>query len=88
VRIRDGICEGGEGWFASCVRRHLGDGVDTDFWRGCWCGNVPLCERFRRLYELAVNKVVTVRNMFLLGLEVDGGRGSGVVVFEFGRKSW
>jgi len=32
VRIRDEIGEGGEGWFADCVRRRVGDGVDTDFW--------------------------------------------------------
>jgi len=69
VRIRDGI---GEGWFASCVRRRVGDGVDTDFWHDRWCGDVPLCEWFSRLYDLSVNKVVTVRNMFLLGVEVGG----------------
>ena len=73
VRIRDGIGEDGEGWFPSFVRRQVGDGADTDFWRDCWCGNVPLCDHFRRLYDLAVNKVVTVKNMFLMGLEVGGG---------------
>jgi hypothetical protein len=57
----------------------VGDGGETDFWRDCWCGNVPFCVRFRRLFDLAVNKVVTVRNMFQQGLEVAGGRGSGVV---------
>jgi len=31
VRIRDGVGEGGEGWFADCVRRRVGDGVDTVF---------------------------------------------------------
>jgi len=28
--------------------------------------------RFRRLYDLVVIKQVTVRNMFVLGVEVDG----------------
>lgn len=51
----------------------MGDGADTDFWRDCWCGSVPLCERFRRLYDLAINKAITVRNMFLLGVEDGGG---------------
>jgi len=50
IRIRDGIGEGGEGWFASGVRRQVGDGAETDFWRDCWCGNVPFCVRFRRLF--------------------------------------
>ncbi|KEH21259.1 transmembrane protein, putative [Medicago truncatula] len=56
VRIRDGIGEGGD-WFAGCVRRRVGDGAEIDFWRDCWCGSVSLCERFRRLYDLAANKV-------------------------------
>ncbi|XP_024640828.1 uncharacterized protein [Medicago truncatula] len=72
VRIRDGIGEGGEGWFGSCVRRRVGDGADTDFWRDCWCGDVPLCVRFRRLFDLTVHKSISVRNMFLLGVDVGG----------------
>jgi len=38
----------------------------------CWCGDVPLCERFSRLYVLADNKAITVRNMFFLGWEAGG----------------
>jgi hypothetical protein len=38
----------------------------------CWCGDVPFRERFRRLYDLAINKVITVRTMFLLGVDVGG----------------
>jgi hypothetical protein len=72
VRIRDGIGEGGEGSFASYVSTRVGDGANTDFWRDSWCGNIPLCVCFRRLYDLAVNKPVTVRNMFELGVEVHG----------------
>jgi len=51
-------------------------------------GSVPLYERFRRLYDLAVNKVITVRSMFLLGVEDGGGggRGSGVVFNGCGRR--
>jgi len=72
VRIRDWIGEGGEGLFSDCVRRRVGDGFETDFSRDCWCGDVPFCERFRRLYDLAINKVITVRTMFLLGVDVGG----------------
>ena len=72
LRIRDGVGGGGEGWFASCVRRRVGDGAETDFWRDCWSGDVPFHERFRRLYDLAINKAITVRNRFLLGWD-DGG---------------
>jgi len=77
VRIRDSLGEGSEGWFMSSVRRQVGDGADTDFWRDRWCGPVPLRDRFSRLYALSTNKVVTVRDMFLLGLE-DGGGGLAV----------
>ncbi|XP_024640756.1 uncharacterized mitochondrial protein AtMg00310-like [Medicago truncatula] len=72
VRIRDGIGDGGEGWFGSCVRRRVGDGAETDFWRDCRCGDVPMCDRFSRLYDLTVNKPISVRNMFLLGVDEGG----------------
>ena len=72
MRIIDGIGEGGEGWFGACVRRRVGDGTETDFWCDCWCGNVPLCDRFSHLYDLAVNKSIIVRNMFLLGVDMGG----------------
>ena len=45
-------------------------------------GSVPLYERFRRLYDLAANKVITVRNMFLLGVE--NGQGA----WQLRRRLW
>lgn len=47
-------------------------GLQLCFGGDCWCGDVPFCERFRRLLELAENKTLSVRNMFLLGWEADG----------------
>jgi len=82
VMIRDGICEGGEGWFGACVRRKVGDGAETDFWHDCWCGNVPLCEHFSRLYDLAIYKAITVRTMFLLGVDV------GEEAWQWRRRLW
>jgi len=57
----------------SGVRRQVGDDAETNFWCDCWCGSVTFNVHFRRLFDLTVNKVVTIRNMFQLGLEVVGG---------------
>jgi len=60
------------------VARRVGDGVDTSFSHDRWCGDVPFRVRFSRLFDLVVNKSVTVRNMFLQGWEKGAGCGSGV----------
>ncbi|AES70346.1 hypothetical protein MTR_3g051920 [Medicago truncatula] len=74
-----GLEDGGwsySSWWREIVRirygRRVGDGAETYFWRDCWCGDVSFRERFHRLYDLAVQKAITVRNMFLLGWN-DGG---------------
>jgi len=66
-RIRDG-----GGWFQECVTKKVGDGSDTLFWLDKWVGSVPLCVRFRRLFELCENKFGTVADMFSLGIEEGG----------------
>lgn len=49
--------------------------TDTLFWyHRYWCGGVPLREWFPRLYELAVDKTVTVANICSLGMR-HGGEG-------------
>ncbi|MCI44179.1 putative non-LTR retroelement reverse transcriptase related protein, partial [Trifolium medium] len=53
ARIRD---EGGEsrgGWFGEHVVKKAGDGSDTFSWTDPWLDETPLCERFRRLLDLA-----------------------------------
>jgi len=47
----------------------VGDGADTSFWCDVWCGGVSFRDRFRRLYDLAIDKSFTVRDMFLSGWE-------------------
>jgi len=56
------------------VIRKVGDGTDTLFWSHRWLGDAPFSERFRRLFDLAENKTISVANMFSLGLE-QGGNG-------------
>ena len=74
VKIRDGIGGGGNGWFSESVVRRVGDGEATLFWHDRWCGDVALRERFSRLFNLALNKSITVKDMFLHGWgEGEGG---------------
>jgi len=69
VMIKVGVGSVGGGWFDECVSRKVGDGVDTLFWYDRWLGAVPLCVHFRRLFDLAENKSITVANLFSLGLK-------------------
>ncbi|XP_039686992.1 uncharacterized protein [Medicago truncatula] len=71
-RIRDGISGGGDGWFEGCVVRRVGDGEGTLFWHDRWCGDVPFPIRFSRLFGLALNKSITVKDMFSLGWGTTG----------------
>jgi len=43
VRIRDGSCGVGGGWFEECVTKKVGDGTDTLFWFDRWVASAPLC---------------------------------------------
>jgi len=62
VKIREGIgVDGG-----------VGDGSDTLFWHDRWLGDAPLCRRFDHLFGLALNKHITVAEMFTHGWEVRG----------------
>jgi len=72
VNIRDGIGSGGDGWFEGCVGRRVGDGENTLFWHDRWCGEAPFRARFSRLFDLALNKSITVKEMFVLGWGVWG----------------
>jgi len=55
------------------VSRRVGDGADTLFKHDRLIGGVPLCVCFRRLFNLAENKSITVADFFSLGLQ-QGGR--------------
>jgi len=85
--IRDGLGEVGEGWFRDNVERKVGDGIDTSFWLDPWVGDAPLCVRYGRVFDLAVNKSISVADMCVLGWEEGGRRGSGVEGCGPGRRS-
>jgi len=72
VSIRDGVGEVGGAWFSDNIVRKIGNGENTLFWTGHWVGSSPLCVQFRRLFNLAVHKSISVPKMFLLGCEDEG----------------
>jgi hypothetical protein len=41
--------------------------VETFFWSDPWLGGVPLCVRYRRLFDLSLNRMSTVAEMSALG---------------------
>ncbi|MCH81729.1 receptor-like kinase, partial [Trifolium medium] len=67
VQIRDGGGELGGGWFGEYSVKRVGDWSDTFCWTDPWVEGTPLCERFRRLFDLAENKSASVAEMFSLG---------------------
>jgi len=82
VNIRDVIGSSGDGWFKDCVVRRVSDGENTLFWHERWCGEAPFCDRFSRLFDLALNKSITVKEMFVLGW---GARGE---AWRWRRRLW
>jgi len=68
--MEEGGVEGS--WFRDNVTKTVGNGRGTFFWTDPWLGGVALAVRFRRLYELCVNKHSTVEKMFVLGWGEEG----------------
>lgn len=59
-------------WFRNHVCRVVGDGKQTYFWSNVWLGGVSLKDRFRRLFEVAVDKWVSVFDLCQLGWGENG----------------
>jgi len=59
-------------WFSNNLRLNVGNDANTLFWLDRWMGDVPLCVRFRRLYELSENKMAIVAHMFGWGWDKGG----------------
>ena len=72
AKIRDGLGGFDGGWFQDYVSWKVGDRVDTFFWHDPWLGGVPSGVRFRRLFEIAVDKSCFVSHMSTLWWEEGG----------------
>jgi len=75
-RERENICDGVgsavSAWFHDNVCLKVGNGSSTLFWFDRWLGEAPLQVRFRRLFNLSENKLLTVAQMHDLGWDVGG----------------
>jgi hypothetical protein len=45
----------------------VGDGLGTLFWRDLWLEGGTLKSRYNRLFDISINKMATVSDMFLSG---------------------
>ncbi|GAU25960.1 hypothetical protein TSUD_373610 [Trifolium subterraneum] len=70
--IRDGGGGIGGGWFREHVVKKVGDGSDTFFCTDPWVDEIPLSERFGRLFDLTGTKSTSVAEMFSLGWGAGG----------------
>lgn len=51
------------GWFSSAVRKVVGDGRNTLFWKDPWLEGGPLNLRYQRLFSISMNKSGSVANL-------------------------
>ena len=86
ARVRDGGGGAGGEWFRGCVSKVVGNGRSSYFWTDPWLGGIALAVRFRRLYDLSVNRHCTVEDMHVLGGRREVRLGSGVGGCGIGRK--
>jgi hypothetical protein len=63
ISIRKLQGRGGEDWFEENIRREVGDGKNTYFWKDPWVEGESLCSIFRRLYDLSLDKEMKVADM-------------------------
>jgi hypothetical protein len=61
----DGIAR----WFFNSVRKKIGNGSSTRFWRDIWVGSQPLKDVFPRLFSVSVAKEILVAEA---RVQVDG----------------
>jgi len=87
-RIRDGVGFEAGIFYEENACRKVGIGTNTLFCSYRWVGRVPLRERFSRLFNLAVDKWVSVADMEALGWGRAVRLGSGGVVCCVGRRNY
>ncbi|KEH29819.1 hypothetical protein MTR_4g052370 [Medicago truncatula] len=78
VGIHDGIGIGVGNWFDENISKIVGDGRSTFFRMDNWIGEVPLCVRFSRLFDLAKNQTCSVAEMQQFGWSLDLSNGYSV----------
>ncbi|GAU10307.1 hypothetical protein TSUD_421680, partial [Trifolium subterraneum] len=69
---RDGIGLSIGRWFENNISRKVGNGEGTLFWKDSWLEGGSLSTRFNRLFELALDKNITVADMYRRGWDAGG----------------
>ncbi|PNX80569.1 DNA-directed RNA polymerase, partial [Trifolium pratense] len=62
-------------WFENNIRRKVGDGKNTSFWKDKWFQMKILGTRFPRHFELSVDKNISVADKWRSGWGVGGDCG-------------
>jgi hypothetical protein len=60
VRLED---FGGQRWFTSELRRRVGNGLNTSFWKVKWCGDMPFKLKYPRLFSLSSQKEASIGDL-------------------------
>lgn len=53
-------------FFCNNRRRMIGNGLNTSFWCDKWCGDSLLSKNFKKLFELSLNKEISVSSVLIL----------------------
>ncbi|PNY13834.1 cysteine-rich receptor-like protein kinase [Trifolium pratense] len=70
--VRDGVGLSIGRWFENNISRKVGNGEETLFWKDRWLEGGSLSIHFNRLFELAIDKNITVADMYRRGWVVGG----------------
>ncbi|KAK2365229.1 hypothetical protein QL285_090004 [Trifolium repens] len=65
--VREGVGLSVGCWSDVNLSRKVGNGEKIDFWRDKWLGDEPLNIKFSRLFELSVDKNISVADMYRRG---------------------
>lgn len=67
IRIKNTPGVGGGRWFDDNIGQEVGDGAQPLFWWDPQIDGMVLKNSFSHLFDLAIDKMVTVGEMYLLG---------------------
>jgi hypothetical protein len=54
----------GINWFSQNVSKKVGNGAQTSFWEDSWLGDIPLKDRFPRLFSISIQKEASVAEIW------------------------
>lgn len=82
IGIHDGVGMTTGGWFSKDLCLNVSNDATTLLRLDWWVANIPLRDRFHRLFDLSANQLSTVADMF------DLGWGEGGEAWKWMRRLW